>query len=701
MLIAKVILFDTRIPEKDFLYYYIPEELVDSAQVGKAVIIPLKKRRVLGYIWDISEEEVQGLELKPITAVLEKFPILSSSLISLVNWISEYYENSLFKSANYIFPSGINLKLKRIFKRVEPCSTKLTKKQEEVYEILKEEKNLEKLKKEVKVSESLLRDLIRKNVITERIEVELSEKIPRKEFFYIPKRDNWDIDKDSLLEFSKLKQSLSNKPLLLFVENRKERWRIYIEVIKYFFNKEKQVLIIFPTLNSLFDFLQFLEDKVPIKYYPYHGLLTPAQSYQVYKLSYEEKPILIVSSGKGIFLPFSSLGVIILDEEENEFYNMREKEPRFDVSKVAVKRAELDKIPIILGTSSPSVASFYNSIKGVYSLYRKSAKKPKISVIDMRRGKGEVLSYYTLKRVKEVLYNNKQVFFLLNRLGYSTYLQCNDCGYTFYCPHCSTSLVYHSDTLELKCHYCGYSMPAVTTCPKCGGYSFNYGGLGTEKLESYLKRLFPKKIVQRWDSEKDIKDETILYKSDIIVGTRLIVPWIPRMSVGLLIVVNLDNFLHLPDFSMPEKIFHLIRRIMSDFPGEELIIQTYSSQHYVIRALKANFYNLFLHEELNLRKTLSYPPFSTLHQILLIGDDENELIEEGIKLRDMIKEKYENLSILGPAPFFPMVLREKYRYQLIIKDESDLPLNLKNIVEYNNTFASYKVIINKDVREIL
>ncbi|MGB9856960.1 MAG: replication restart helicase PriA [Dictyoglomaceae bacterium] len=710
MLIAKVILFDTRIPEKDFLYYSIPEDLIEGAVVGKGVIVPLRKRKVLGYIWDILENSSLFKvisEIKHIYSVIEKVPPLPKSLINLVNWISEYYGNSLYKSANYIFPSGIDLKIKRKFKAKENYEVVLTKKQKQLLEYLREEKSLDELKKYIgRISETFIRNLIKKQVLEESIELELSEKHPKKEFYYEPKNKEWNINNLFSLEVQKIKDNLNRCPYLLFIENRKERWEFYLELIRSFYNYGKQILILFPTLSSLQDFTNFLLNKVPVKFYPFHGFLTPAQSYQVFKISGEKSPVLVISTGKGIFLPFNNLGIIILDEEENEFYNYREKEPRFDTTKVAIKRAEIENIPIILGSSSPSISSFYNFIKGRFLLYRKTSPKPKITVLDMRKEKSSILSYYSIRRIREVLENKKQVFFLLNRLGYSTYLQCQDCGYTFYCPYCSTSLVYHSEDLELRCHYCGYRISSIATCPNCGGYSFTYGGLGTEKLESHIKRLFPKLAIQRWDSDQDIKDETLLYKSNIIVGTRLIVPWIPRLPVGLLVIVNFDNFLHIPDFSISEKTFSLLRRILGDFPGEEMIIQTFSPNHYLLKALKTNSYTVFLHEELKLRKSLKYPPFSILHQVLLIGDDEREIIEAGKEIKKRLEEKLENVEVLGPAPYFPYVLKEKYRYQILIKafGEKDILENfkeIKEIIEYDNVFSNYKVIINKDVREII
>lgn len=704
MLISKVVLFDTRIPEKDFLYYSIPKEFEKDAVIGKAVIVPLRKRRVLGYIWDILENNIEAsISIKPIYLILKRVPPLPNSLISLINWISEYYENSLYKSANYIFPSGVDLKIKRKFKSKNYSNIRLTKKQKSFLEYLKEERTLDEIKRNLRISENFIRKLIKMDLIDEDIELEIVEKHPRKEIFYESKAKNWNIKKEIIGEWEKIKETSNNIPYLLLIESRKERWEYYLKLIKDYLDKGKQVLVIFPTLNSLQDFQIFLIERAPIKFYIFHGFLTPAQSYQIFKISGTEKKLLVISTGKGIFLPFNNLGLIILDEEENEFYNQREREPRYDTGKVALKRAELENIPIFLGSSSPSVYSFYNFLRGKFLFYRKTSLKSKITILDMRREKDRILPYYSIMRIKETLKSQKQIFFLLNRLGYSTYLQCQDCGYTFYCPYCSTSLVYHSDELELRCHYCGYKLSSITTCPKCGGYSFTFGGFGTERLESHLKRIFPKSLVQRWDSDWEIKEENLLHKSQMIVGTRLIVPWIPRLNVGLLIIINLDNFLHLPDFSISEKTFNLLRRILSDFPGEEIIIQTFSPNHYLLRSLKKNSYNIFLHEELSLRRTLKYPPFSVLHQILITGEDEKEIISAGNMIKRKLEENLENVEILGPAPHFPYILKEKYRYQILIKilDERDISKNLSELIPQEDVFSSYKVIINKDVREIL
>ncbi len=705
MLISKVILFDTRIPQKDFLYYSIPKELEKEIYIGKSVIVPLKKRKVLGYIWDTLENNIENsISIKPIYSFLRGIPSLPKSLISLGNWISDYYENSLYTSANYIFPSGVDLKIKRRFKCKDYSNIKLSKKQKDLLELLKQERSLEELKRYMKISENYINKLVKMNLIEEEVELEVTEKHPKKrEFFQEPEIKTWNIRQEIIKEYEKIKENPNKIPYLLLIENKRERWEYYLKLIKDYYNKGKQILVIFPTLNSLQDFQAFLVERVPIKFYVFHGFLTPAQSYQVFKISGIESPLLVISTGKGIFLPFNNLGIIILEEEENEFYNLREREPRFDVGKVSLKRAELENIPIFLGSTSPSVSSFYNFLTGKFLFYRKTAKKSKVTVLDIRKEREEILSYYSITRIKENLKSQKQVFFLLNRLGYSSYLQCQDCGYTFYCPNCSTSLVYHSEELELRCHYCSYKISSVITCPNCGGYSFTYGGLGTEKLETYIKRIFPKYLIQRWDSDWEVKEESLLYKSQMIVGTRLIVPWISRLNVGLLVIVNLDNFLHLPDFSVSEKTFNLLRRILSDFPGDEIIIQTYSPNHYLLRALKKNSYNIFLHEELNLRKDLKYPPFSILHQILLIGDDEEEIIDAGRRIRKELEEKLQNIEVLGPAPYFPYILKGKYRYQILIKvlDEKNNSINLSELIQLEDLFSNYRVIINKDIREIL
>ncbi|MCX7719927.1 MAG: primosomal protein N' [Dictyoglomus thermophilum] len=699
--VSKVVLFDTYIPEKDFLYYSIPEEFTESADIGKAVVVPLKKSRKLGYIWDIEEIEDPEFEVYPILSILENIPPLSKPLVRLVNWISEYYSNSLYKTANYIFPSGVELEVLRYLKARDTV-VEMSKKQEKIFLALIDNEMEEKsLKKSLKVSESVIKALLKKGAIEERFEIKLIEKKPRKHVYLSEKKgDSWGsftIDKKIL--------DLMKKPILLFIESRDERWKTYFEIMKHFYQRGKSILFVFPTIKSLIQFGDFLSQYVPFSIYFYHSFLTEAQSYSVFKVATTEQAV-VLSTSKGLFLPFKDLGVIIVDQEENEFYNMREKEPRYDSVVVALKRGELEGIPVVLGSSSPSIVSFYRTIYREMELYRKPLfYRPQITVIDLRKDKTqEILDFYSLRKIEENLRNRRKVFILLNRLGYSPYIQCQDCGYIFMCPHCKSSLVYHLEEKIMKCHYCGFEMLPPQRCPVCEGYSFVYGGIGTEKLYRYLVNLYDRAKVLRIDSEVELQDETIIYGADIVVGTRLIEPWLDDEKIGLLIIYNLDNFLHIPDFASPEKTFNMIKRIIGIYKGREMIIRTYNPSHYVVRALKINSFGNFLNRELLNRKSLNYPPFSKIHQILLEDIDEKEILDEGGRIVSKIKEEFKDLAILGPAPYFPYFVRDKYRYQIIIKDNENLISSdfLKKVCEENRSpFSNLKFIINIDMREII
>ncbi|MGB9810503.1 MAG: replication restart helicase PriA [Dictyoglomus turgidum] len=699
---SKVVLFDTYIPEKDFLYYSIPDEFISLVDIGKAVIVPLKKSKKLGYIWDIVEIEDPKFEVYPILSVLENIPPISKSLITLVNWISNYYSNSLYKTANYIFPSGVELEIDRYLK-AKDVAVDMSKKQEKVFLALVESEIEEKkLKKELKISENIIKSLLKKGAIEERFEIKLKEKKPRKHVYLSEKKgDSWG---SFLIERKIL--DLMQKPLLLFVEAREERWKIYHEIMKHIYQKGKSVLFVFPTIKSLIQFGDFLSQYVPFSIYFYHSFLTEAQAYSVFKTTNTEQSV-VLSTSKGLFLPFKDLGLIIVDQEENEFYNMREKEPRYDTVVVALKRAQLEGIPIVLGSSSPSIASFYRAINYKdLELYRKPLlNRPQITVVDLRREKThDILDFYSLRKTEENLKNKKKVFILLNRLGYSPYVQCQDCGYIFMCPHCKSSLVYHLEERIMKCHYCGFEMLPPERCPVCEGYSFIQSGIGTEKLYRYIVNTYRWAKVLRVDSEIELQDETLIHEADIIVGTRLIEPWLDDNEIGLLIIYNLDNFLHIPDFASPEKTFNMMKRIVGMYKGKEIIIRTYNPSHYVVKALKINSFGDFLNRELSNRKSLNYPPFSKIHQILLEDIDEREILEEGGRIVEEIRSNFVTLDVLGPAPYFPYFIRDKYRYQIIIKDKEGLidGAFLREICEKSKApFSNLRFIINIDMEEIL
>jgi len=701
--VAKVILFDTRIPEKDFLFYSIPKEFELNVAIGKAVIVSLKRGKKLGYIWDVLEKDNLDFKLQSIFRVLDEIPPLGKSLIDLVNWISDYYLNSLYKTANYIFPRGIELEITRFLKAKNVALLNMTKREDRVFLALFEEKTIKDLKKEVgNVSESIIRNLLKKEAIEERFEINLKEKVPRKMVYLSEKKGKeWKLadflEKDKILE-------LIDKPLLLFVESREERWKIYLELIEHYYSQGKGTLVVFPTVESLLQFGDFLSENSPVFLYFYHGFLTEAQAYKVFKIAGTEDSVVVLSTSKGLFLPFKNMGLIIVDQEENEFYNMREKEPRYDSISVALKRADLEKIPIVLGSSAPSVNSFYKGIQKEFSIYRKPLlKRKKIIVLDIRKRREEVLDNFTLQETEKMLRLGKQVFFLLNRLGFSTYIQCQDCGYIFMCPHCNSPLVFHSEEKILKCHYCGFYTFLPERCPNCEGYNFIYGGIGTEKLCKYLSKIFGKYTIQRFDSEVEIQDKSILDMSNIVVGTRIIEPWISGDNVGLLVIYNFDSFLHFPDFAMPEKAFGLVKRIESAFKGEEIIIRTYSPNHYVLRALKIGSYGTFLSQELTFRKMLFYPPFSYLHQVILEGIDEEEVLGEGNQMVKNMENYFgDNIEILGPAPFVPPLIKGKYRYHIVIKTKDVKGKLIGDIIEKSkSSFSNVKITINIDVKEII
>lgn len=702
MKLLKVVLFDTYIPEKDSLYYSFSEEDFHKVSIGKAVIVPLKRAKKLGYIWDILDSDNLEFEVFPVFRILDNVPPLSEALIRLVNWVSEYYANSFYRTANYVFPAGVELDVIRYLK-ARDVAIEMSKKQEKVFlSLIEKEKEDSELKRELGVSESVIKALLKKGAIEERFEIVLREKKPRKPTFLSEKKGHsWGDFKVDRKIFS-----LLDKPLLLFVESRIERWKLYFEIAKFYYEKGKSVLFVFPTVKSLLQFGDFISELVPFSIYFYHSFLTEAQSYQVFKTVTSQQTI-VLSTSKGLFLPFKELGVIIVDQEESEFYNMREKEPKYDSIAVAVKRSELENVPLVLGTSSPSIRSFHKAIYNKsFTLYRKPLlRRPKVTIVDLRKDKtGELLDFYTIKRIRENLIKSKKVFILLNRLGYSTYLQCQDCGYIFICPHCKAPLVFHKDEKKMKCHYCNYVVDPPQRCNICEGYSFIHGGVGTERLTSYLNTIFNRSAIQRVDSEIEIQDEKIIYESDIIVGTRLIEPWLDGKDIGVLIIYNLDNFLHIPDFSSSEKTFNMVRRILGFFNGEEIIIRTYSPYHYIIRALKSNSYGDFLYEELKYRQSLKYPPFSKLHQIILEDLDENEILEEGNVLVERLKETFRDTEVLGPAPYYPFYIKERYRYQIIIKDrkeEVDSRI-LRELCEKSRfPLSNLKFIINIDINEII
>lgn len=397
-------------------------------------------------------------------------------------------------------------------------------------------------------------------------------------------------------------------------------------------------------------------------------------------ISGEKKVVLGARSA--IFAPVKNLAYIIVDEEHENSYK-QDTNPRYNAKYVAIKKAILEDCKVVLGSATPDVESYYLAKKNQFHLEildkrYNDAKLPEIKLVDMKEEENSFFSRELLKSIRETLLRGEQVILLLNRKGYSTMIQCKDCGHIEECEHCSIKLSYYESTKRLKCNYCGREKRFLGKCSKCGSTNLYFGGKGTEQIEEKLREYFDVPIV-RVDSEtarqKDFYEKTYFdflnKKYDIMIGTQMIAKGLHFPNVTLVGVINGDLILSFPDFRASEKTFQLITQVAGragrgDKSGK-VIIQTYQPENYVMENIKNSDYDKFYEKEIGMRDILEYPPFSKTINIGFSHTDEKILEEVSNEFFHLIKRDY--VMVFVPNKSLVYKVKDRYRKNIFIKGE--------------------------------
>jgi len=394
---------------------------------------------------------------------------------------------------------------------------------------------------------------------------------------------------------------------------------------------------------------------------------------------------LVVGVRSGVFAPIPALGLIIVDEEHDPSFR-QEDTPNYNARDVAVKRAQLEKVPVVLGSATPSFESWHNAVEGKYQLELlpdrvTPAADPDLLMVDMSdpgqfNPDHPFLSRTLLEEVSGVIQRGEQAMLFLNRRGLAPFLLCSQCRHTVPCPNCSVTLTYHADQ-KVVCHYCGHRQPSPDTCPHCGGSRLAPVGTGTQKVEQTLKRLFPGVAVDRLDRDSLGKPgdlERIYRRMDtgettILVGTQMLAKGHDFTGVTLAGILNAEQALDLPDFRSAERTFQIITQVSGragrgDRKGK-VVIQTYTPDHYAITTAVSGDHEMFYQKEVASRKALGYPPYGRLGRIILDGTTEAKVSEAALSLaRDLPSER--GSRILGPSPAPLLRIRNRFRWHLLV-----------------------------------
>ncbi len=468
---------------------------------------------------------------------------------------------------------------------------------------------------------------------------------------------------------------------------------VYIRAAEKVLSKGRGVIILVPEISLTSQITErflgrFGEDSVAIL----HSRLSAGERFDQWTKINKGRVRIVIGARSAVFAPVKGLGLIVVDEEHESTYKS-DFTPKYDTIEVAIKRLQDadNKGVLILGSATPSIVSYSRGREGIYKIIKMTKRYnetalPQTEIVDMRQelkeGNRFVLSRRLCEEMKKELEAGRQVMLFLNRRGYSTFVSCRECGYVAKCPTCGLSLTYHKGDGTLSCHYCGHTEEAPARCPECGSKYVRYFGSGTEKVEDFVREMFPEYAAERIDLDsikkrgelkKKLKDFE-KGKNRILIGTQLIAKGLDFRNVGLVGIVSADVTLNIPDFRSPERAFQLItqasgRAGRGDMTGK-VIIQTYDPEHYAISMAAGNDYETFYDGEMKFRKFMMYPPFSDIFQIVFTSDREEDAKAGAEKWHERlmrIMDPEDAKNVFPPQQAYMSKIRQTYRYSLIIK----------------------------------
>ncbi len=500
---------------------------------------------------------------------------------------------------------------------------------------------------------------------------------------------------------------------------------VYMKIVSDALKKGKQTILLVPEISltpQMTDrFFCRFGDKVAV----IHSALSMGERLDEWRRIHRKEAMVIIGARSAIFAPCESLGAIIIDEEHEQSYKS-ESSPRYHARDIASFLAKNHNCPLVLGSATPSVESYYRAKTGQYTLLElgeRFNKKPlpEVYIADMRQelrdGNKTVLSRLLAKEMSENLEHKEQTILFLNRRGYSTFVSCRDCGFVFACPSCSVSLTYHKNSNSLVCHYCGHQEYIKQTCPKCGSPRVRDFGKGTQKAEEQIGSIFPTASLLRMDKDttsgkrghEKLLDRFSAEKTDILLGTQMVTKGLDFENVTLVGVLAADASLNIDDFRAQERTFNLITQVCGragrgDKPGRA-IIQTYEPDNPTLLLASKQDYKSFYEEEIAYRETFYYPPFCDIITLTLSSSDkdeaENAAARAAMKLKVALRA-YENCVFYGPSPAPLNKIQGRYRYRIWFKCKSDPVLIgvLREVIHEKQTKGNSDLSIIADINPL-
>lgn len=693
MRIAKVIVeYNTKFVDKPFTY------IIDGfdVKIGCRVAINFAHKSIIGMVVDIEEKSAEWLnqqpyKLKTIDYVVDKEPLINEEGFMLAEYMHKYCAAPLIACFNTMLPSALKsstshkkIKMVKYYQLNVDDFSKFTSKQQEALNYLKQHQEVTQT--EFNKLFSVGRTLVKKEAI-KVVEKEASATLDA-----IKNSEFQKLTNDQQQAFNQIKNS--NKTInLLHGVTGSGKTEIFMHLAKDTIDKGKQVLVLVPEIALTPQMEKQFKERFGKDVAIYHSGLNNQERYEQFKLAKNGEVKISVGTRSSVFMPFDNLGLIIMDEEHENSYK-QDSYPSYHARDIAIQRSKYHNCKLLLASATPSLESYARAYKGNYELIelknRINGSLPQINLIDMskaiREDKDYILSDQLKKAIQNRLDKNQQVILMLNRRGYAPIAKCLDCGNVIKCDDCDIAMTYHKEKKQLICHSCGKIKFVQNKCPNCGSRLISYDGIGTQKVEEHLNKIFSTAKVLRIDADtttrkgahKKLLKQFENHEYDILIGTQMIAKGLDFPNVTLVGILNGDSMLKVGDYHSSENTFDLLvqasgRSGRGDNQGE-VYIQVYDENSPVIQAVKKHDYDLFFKQEMHYRHLTNTPPYFYMTQIILSNKDEYQLNEDLKYFNDLTNQ---NIIKLGPVPLLKR--RQEYRYRIIIKSkDNDYMVELVN-----------------------
>lgn len=706
--------------------YKVPEEFNNEIKIGQIVKVPFGKgnKTSEGFILNLKNDDNIKFKTKNIAAILVKDPVIDEDDINLIEFLREKTLCKYIDAFRLLIPVGIMKGAKAKKKKV------IVLKNEDLSNI----KNPDGYKKIVEFfktnsgkytkSELINDHSISQYKLNKLIENEVLSIEEESVFRYNDRVYNKDSAKTLTIEQENIIREYINsddKMFLLKGVTGSGKTEVYMKLVERVLLEEKSAIILVPEIALTPQMIERFKGRFGVNVALFHSKLSDGERFDEWFRVKEGKSKVIVGARSAIFLPAKNLGLIIIDEEHENTYKS-EQNPKYQTKEVAEYLSELKGCKVILGSATPSIETYYRALTGEMKLLELNSRvdnksMPPMKVIDMRNelkgGNKSLFSRELFIAIQERLKRKEQIILFLNRRGFSTFVSCRSCGYVFKCDECDISMTYHKNGL-LICHYCGKTKREPRECPKCHSKYVKFFGAGTQRVEEEVKKYFNNVRILRMDVDttRDKHSYERIYntfkngEADILIGTQMVSKGLDFKNVTLVGILAADMSINIPDYRAAERTFQIITQVAGragrgDKQGE-VLIQTYTPQHYSLQYAVNYDYEGFYEKEFTVRAMMKYPPFGKL--LLINGTSKKEELLKNFmhKITMMIKPLVEScldIEILGPIPCMISKLKENYRWQIVIKGEFDsyFSKNIKEILYDENKNVYNDIRISMDI----